>query len=198
MDMKARSAEPSFIGSSSADARLILTRSLDRLLRAALSIFSEGSIAMTRVAWNRSVSGWVKGPVLHPMSKMTHGAGASCAAIAASGIVGGSNCGLVVVHKAGSLSLLGLCRERRDRRQSQGVLTPFPAPIGTRSPTCRTSKDNHAARDGARGHQPEAFVDIVELVSAADEAVEVDALVHVKIGEHAEVDRGPDRPVIRA
>ena len=79
MDMKTRSAEPSRIGSASADARLMSTRSLDGLLRAALTICKDGSMPMTR-AWNRSANGWVKRPVPQPMSKMTCGAGGACAA----------------------------------------------------------------------------------------------------------------------
>jgi len=77
MDMKTRSAEPSRIGSASADARLMSTRSLDGLLRAALTICKDGSMPMPRA--NRSANGWVKRPVPQ-LSKMTCGAGGACAA----------------------------------------------------------------------------------------------------------------------
>ena len=118
--------------------------------------------------------------------------------IAASSTKGGSNRGLVIVHKARSLPLLSLCRERRDRRQSQGLGLASPDPYPSHSARGHTSEDDYAARDGTGGQQPEAFIDLVELVGAANQAVEVDALVHGKIGEHAKVDRGPDRTVIGA
>ena len=60
------------------------------------------------------------------------------------------------------------------------------------------SEYDHPPRNGTGGKQPEAFVDLVELVGAADQAVEVDALVHGEVSEHAEVDRRPDRAVVGA
>ncbi len=49
---------------------------------------------------------------------------------------------------------------------------------------------------GALGHQREALVDLVELVGARNQVVEVELALHREIREDAEIDRRADRPVV--
>ena len=59
-------------------------------------------------------------------------------------------------------------------------------------------KQDHAARNFARHHALEAFVDFVELIGATDQAIEVDLLRHAHVGENAEIDAWANRAVVGA
>src|SRR4029077_5635070 len=49
-----------------------------------------------------------------------------------------------------------------------------------------------------RLQQGEAFFDLLEGVGAANQPVEIDALVHIEIGQYGEVEGGTDRAVVGA
>src|SRR5882672_2118724 len=62
--------------------------------------------------------------------------------------------------------------------------------------TSKALLEHHdAARDLACHHAFEPFVDVGELVGAADQAVDVQPLVHVVVDQHGKIEVGPHRAV---